>query len=239
MAVAPWSLNTVVQLTLLGTYQNNRIANVFNFEASAVQDALLVTDELASDWAQVVAEDWRDNLQTAWLACVANAYTLESIRGQVVERPNQVMRRLGARDVTPAAPAAGTAGTTSSTPSTCAVIRWKSTAADRGSRGRTYVSPLFQTWTSAGVLQTAGLTAMNAFADAMLTRYKITVAAFQGGFLTVYSRPMQERYSIRRVAGVPTVSARGSHNGNSTAVLSRQVDTILRQQRRRELGVGI
>lgn len=238
MAVGPWTHNTVGQITILGTYATNRIANVFNFEASEVEEGLMLNDELATEWISELLTDFRTTLETLWLACLPSGYAIESYRGQVVERPGNVAHRLGAVEISPAGTGAGTGGATISSTMACAVIRWKSTSASRSCRGRTYVGPLQSAWETGSLLQAAGKTALEAFADGMLGRYKVITGTNQAAHFSVYSRPLEHVYSIRRLAGVPTVTDRGSYDGNITNVTSRQVDTILRSQRRRELGVG-
>jgi hypothetical protein len=245
MVHAAWSHNTMAELVLIGSGAGSaQIVNVHCFEASAVEEALFGGDAGANTSAIALRDDWIANLKTAWLAChngAAGGYTLNIVGVQIVERPGLVSHRLGRQD---SVLTSGNIGTDIATPplpaEDAAVIRWKSLIATRHARGRTYVAPISSTTSSvAGVLTAGQVTALDAYATALRARYKPT-GAHDSWNLTVYSRPYDNPHGnyVKRVAGALTVVPKPDYAGNSNFVIAHAVDTTIRSQRRRQVGVG-
>jgi hypothetical protein len=241
MAHGPWSHKTLMAMVLRGRCNAQDIVNVFHFEASAVEDATFVTDELARASAAAMITDWRTNLMPAWLACATADYTLPIVSVQVLERNGLVNHKLSPSETTYTTGIAGTYTATSAGTSISAagVIRWKSTLAGKSHRGRTYLvnPPPAGTGSNLGNLVSNAKALYETFADAMIARYAPSGTHDNWNF-TVYSRPYDVRYDVDHTVVPPVIVARPAYDGNSTFITARQVDTVLRQQRKRELGVG-
>jgi hypothetical protein len=246
MVHAAWSHNTMAELVLIGHGSSSlQIVNVHAFEASAVEEALFGGDAGANTSAIALRDDWIANLKTLWLAChnaTGDAYKLDTVGVQIVERPGQVSHRLGRQDSTLTSANTGTMGSSGGPlpAEVAAVIRWKSLVATRHARGRTYVAPLDETLGSSNGLVSAGLiTALDAYATALRARYKPT-GAHDSWNLTIYSRPYDNPHGdyVKRVGGTLTVVSKPDYAGNSNFVIAHSVDGILRSQRRRQVGVG-
>lgn len=234
-----WGHNDTAALVLHGRQASNDVVNVFHLECDSVQQALNTSDAASQAAFDSVLDDWRTNVMSLWLACINSTYTLPRISVQVVERLGQFEHRLSPTERTYSTSIAGTAGGGSHAITTAGIIRWKTPVAGKSHRGRTYVPEPTESQQANGVLGATAQAAYSAFADAMLARY----AAGGGGTfphfsLTIYSRPYTLSHLVRRVAGVPTVFPIGPYDGNSTNCTAKTVDTSLRVQRRRELGVG-
>jgi hypothetical protein len=241
MVHAAWGLATIFRMSLLARCESQNIVNVFHIEATPTHEVTLDTDAKATASGANLAADWNTSLKTAFLAQLPTDYSLQVVRVQVVERPNQVDRVLLASDIVTGLPAPGTNGAVADDMTTAAVIKWKTLQAGRHSRGRTYIGPLNDTQTTLGILNTP--TPFNAFKDAMITRYTGAGAGVTAGWaFTVYSRPYNAphgAYTIRVPGqGLTVVNNTVDYNGTSTYITGGQVDLTLRTQRRRQLGVG-
>lgn len=245
MVHAAWSHNTMAELVLIGIGGGSaQIVNVHCFEASAVEEALFLNDGLANTSAIALRDDWIANLKPTWLAChngAADGYALGTVGVQIVERPGLVSHRLGRQDSILTSGNLGTDTSAACMPAEdAAVIRWKSLVATRHARGRTYVAPISVSTTSThGNISPAQVTALDAYAAALRTRYKPT-GAHDSWNLTVYSRPYDNPHGdyVKRVGGALTVVSKPDYAGNSNFVIAHAVDNIIRSQRRRQVGVG-
>jgi len=241
MVHAAWARNTICRLSLIGRCQGQTIVNVFHFEATTVHEATLGSDVVAQTSGATLATDWNTNLKTAYLAQLSSDYTLQTIRSQIVERPGQTDHILLATDNVTGLPGAGTSGAASDDMSTAVVIKWKSVLAGRHSRGRTYIGPVQEIISAAGLVSSA--TPFTAFKDAMITRYTGLGAGVVAGWnFTVYSRPYNAPHGAYTVrvpgSGLTVVNNTTDYDGDSNFITSGKVDTILRTQRRRQIGVG-
>lgn len=255
MVHGAWAQRTVFQLSLIGSSNGQSIVNVHHFQATPANEALLLNDGLAQTSAQALVNDWQANLQTLWLACHLATYSLVRRRVQVLERPANVSHRLVAIDDTDSLPAAGTFDPSQGAvglqedQTAAAVIRWATAVAGRSHRGRSYVGPISSGQIDNGVIAATAITAINAYAQAMITRYTGAGAGSVLGWdLGIYSRPYSNtglpagqapeyQYTKRTGSGL-TVITPPDYNGNFTNATGATVDTTARVQRRRELGVG-
>jgi len=239
MVHAAWAHRRIGQMVLHGRGASQDMVTVFNFEDDSVEEAVIASDADAQAAFDTIVGDWRTNVMSSWLACMASDYTLPRITMQVLEANGSVDHRLVPTEHNYTTSITGTYSATgaTNTTTTCGIIRWKTPLAGKSHRGRTYVP--FPGTTAAGQLASAAQTAYATFADAMLARY----AAGGGGTfphfsLTIYSRPYNDHLIYKKVLGVKSVVSSGDYAGNSTNVTARYVDATLRVQRRRELGVG-
>jgi hypothetical protein len=240
-----WAHNTIVELVLIGLAGSQQIINVHAFEASAAHEALNPSDAAIDTSAQALRDDWITNCITTYRAIHGPAWSLTTVGSQVVERPTLVSHRLGRQDRTNAPmPAAGTGSSLGGDLpySDAVVLRWRSLVASRHARGRTYFGGLGSEARSLGpplVVSAAEIAAMNAYGAAMLARYR-PGGAYPDWNLTIYSRPYDNPHGdyAKRVGGALVVVSKPDYTGNSNFITSYQPDTVLRVQRRREVGVG-
>ena len=240
----PWpGTGSLAQLSLIGVCQGQAVVNVFHFTAPAATEAAFASDADRITWATALAADFRTNVRASWLAAHTLDYFLNVIRAQVLEVPGQVEHRLSAVDDTTGAPAVGTAASGADDMSTAIVVKWRTALASRKTRGRTYIGPVPETATDQGKIigASAYVGAINTWLTAF-DRYINGGAGVVAGYqLVVYSRPYSApagAYTVR-VGGVIQIrNDIANYDGKATSVLGHSVDTILRAQRRREIGVG-
>lgn len=237
MVHAAWPSRHICQLSLIGLAGGQQIVTRHAFEAPGVVDATLINDTLRMAWAASVRADWRTNMLTLFRAAQSIQYSLTLIRVQVVEATGLFEHRLVGQDDGAGLPLAGTFADNLGPLTTCGVIRWRSATAGRHQRGRSYfVTP--QTQMIGGQLQAAYATALAAYGNALVVRYGANAPTFADATLTVYSRPFNNNYYVKRVGGVPEVQHQIDYAGNSTNVTAAAVDPTARSQRRREVGRG-
>lgn len=241
MPHGPWAKNTIFQLTIQATALGQRIVNVHHFEATGVMEATLIGDVLKLTACQQLIDAWQAAAYTQWRACHNAQYVVNMLRCQVVEVRNQVSRKLVPIEEIQSSGNTGTdAATQVDDTASSAVIKWRSTVAGKSHRGRTYLGPLPQTWTQDGVLQSAGVTAANAYGTAMIGAYGASAGTDPNYRLTIYSRPYNHLEYGYATGKNPnrTWFYPPDYDGDSTNVVNHSVDPTLRTQRRRELGVG-
>lgn len=250
-----WGQRTLFQLSLIGSSNGQSIVNVHHFQSTPANEALLVSDAAAQVSAQALVDDWQANLQASWLGCHLLQYTLVTRRIQILERPGNVSHRLVALDDNNGLPTAGTydpgdgSGGLLEDQQAAAVVRWVTNIAGRSHRGRSYIGPLPSSQINNGVVSAPNLAVINTYAQAMITRYTGAGAGSVLGWdLCVYSRPYSNtglpagatpeyQYTKRTGTGL-TVITPPDYDGNATNITSANVDSTMRVQRRRQLGVG-
>jgi hypothetical protein len=238
---APWAKNHIIQISLIGACGGQQIVNVHHFQANDATDANLITDALRQGAVTTLVNLWNSNEKTEWLAAKPQAYTLNMIRGQMIECKTFKSRRLVPVELTLSSGNAGTAAdTTIDDFHTAGVIRWRSAIAGKSSRGRSYVGPLPDNFTNSGQLAAPGVTALSAYGAAMQDAYFESDTPDPTWRLTVYSRPYDyQEYGYVRGSG-PSRDWYWppDYNGDANNVMTYAIDTTLRTQRRREIGVG-
>jgi hypothetical protein len=240
MVHSAWTHRTLARITMNGRFSGNAIVNVFHFEATTVSEATFTTDAAAQAALLALLADFTTTQTTTFLAIHSPGYTLQGLTGQILERPSNVSHALTAADYTTGYPKAGTnpfpdIGSTA----VAAVIKWRSLVAGKSHRGRTYVGPIPENDTTSGILAGNGPTRMGAFLTSMMNVYGPTGTNLDWR-LTVYSRPYDyPEYGYVKGSGPNRqMYFPPDYAGDSSNVLSGSVDTTLRTQRRREIGVG-
>lgn len=233
-----WGHRTMAQLTYLGICQGQRVANVFAFEASTATEVFEWTDALRQTSLATLMSDFDTAIRTAYKACLPTDYTLQKLRGQIVEVPSQYEHRLSAQETTMPAGQVGTAANASGNLPSAAVIKWTSTIAGRSHRGRTFVGPIETGGVLAGSLVAGTITYVTALKTALINNFSVSVVPAVNWAFTVYSRPLDVRYTKTPGSSPPTWVNQGPYDGNSSNILAGTVDTVGRTQRRREIGVG-
>jgi hypothetical protein len=237
----PWTKRRICQLSIIGAASGSQFVTTHHFEAEATFDtALNISDEAAQAAGTDLANAWITAVKPEYLACCGNNYGMLTVRAQILERNGQFRHRLVPTEV--ASTGAGTASSGQPGPDLEAAmcIRWRSVQAGKRHRGRSYLGPVPPAMISGGVLNTLHLAAGMAYVTAMLAEWGPSGTAPLNWRLTVYSRPYNNGEY-----GYPT----GSHPnkmfhypedyaGNSTWVTSGSPDSVLRSQRRRQVGVG-
>lgn len=240
MAHGPWTHNTLIQLNIIGTTFGQQLVNVHCFEASAVQEATYTSDADRVVDAGLLADDWIANGKTTYLNCKTPEYTLNRVVAQVLEVKNQTSHRLSSVERSVATANTGTDAIASDEAYSSVVLRWRGVIAGKHHQGRTYMGPVSGAYIADGRLSTAGQGRFNAYRDAMIARYAVGGTKALVWIFTVYSRPynMGEYQYATRKTGSLTVVTPPDYSGDSSNITSASTDTILRLQRRRELGVG-
>ena len=235
-----WAHNTLMRLAILGVCQGQNVVGVHHMEATGTQEGVFTDDESRRSWADGIAADWNTNCKSAWLGAHTSDYTLLSLQSQVLERPTLYEHKLTPTDRTPSSPVVGTIGAPADDMTTSVVIKWRSTLAGKSHRGRSYIGPLSDTQSDQGRLVTAQTTLYTAYLNVMISRYTGASPLFVGANLTIYSRPYDTgdyQYVRRGPSGLEIVTP-PDYAGNSTFVTNGALDSILRTQRRRQIGVG-
>lgn len=241
-----WTHRTLLQLSLIGAADGNQIVNTFHFEATSTTEASLTSDSVANTLAAALAADWNTNLKTAFLAQLFSNYTLNEVRAQVLERPGNFEHRLASQSVFLTSGNTGTDGSAGiALPhSSCVDIKWRSAGGGRHARGRSFISPIQsgRATTNAQQVLNPNTSLYNTFAQAMLTRYiQSTGTNTLTVDFTIYNRPYSAPKGAyaKRVGGVLTVvNNTTDYDGDVNHILTAVVDPVIRQQRRREQGVG-
>jgi len=236
-----WAHNTIYQLSILATQQGQRIVNVHHFEATALADGAATLDVAKLALCQTLIDAWQAAAYTQWKALHIAGYVVNTLRAQVVQVRGQVDKMLVPVEETQSSSNLGTdTDLNIDDMVSSANIKWRSTTAGKKHRGRTYVGPLPTGWTLNGMLQSTGVTACNAYGNAMISTFGVTAGSSADFRLTIYSRPynhLEYGYATgknpNRIWYYPP-----DYDGDSTNVVNFVVDPILRTQRRREIGVG-
>lgn len=231
MPLPPWTHRAIAQLAVNGTLNGQRVVNVFAFEHK-IPD--LASDDLRFAWSQELMDAWISACQPAYLACLSASYNLDRLTCQVVQ-PNRLVPAEHAYSV--ATP--GTVASSSAPPSVAAVIKWRSNLAGKSHRGRSYLPGVPAVgWYTNGVIDVANRAVYQTFITDMLDAFGPLGTEGLSDF-TIYSRPDPDPQWVKRVGGNLVVEhGPADYGGNSTHVISGALDPNLRQQRRREVGVG-
>jgi len=242
MAHNPWGYRTVCQLSVIGQAFGVQIVNVFHFEASGDDEADFINDQAAQAAGATLAQGWITARKASYLACVSTDYAMVMVRSQILERPGQFEHRLTPIEVPSSGAGTGGQATGPAEDAVIAgVIRWRTPQAGKSHRGRNYFGPLAQGWRQNGLLATEGVTNLTTFKDGMITAYGQTSPVPRTSWtMTVYSRPYdQGEYGYVTGSGANRqFNYPEDYSGNRTNIVLGAVDPVLRNQRRRQIGVG-
>jgi hypothetical protein len=236
----PWPDRTICQLAIMGSAGGNSIVNVLHFQASPVLQAAISTDAAAQLAVGTLVDDWWTNMAASWRGCHPDAYTVNMLRGQILERTGFFRRRFTPVERIYTTNNQGTSGGAVNNYTVSGVVRWRTALAGKRFRGRTYIGPLTVVQVSAGRLSASGAAEINTFADAHVDRYGTGGVPPDLWIQTIYSKPYNKfeyQYTQRGPTGLVIVSP-DDYAGNAEDVTTYAVDSILRSQRRREVGVG-
>jgi hypothetical protein len=240
MPHASWGDRTVAQLSIIGRAFGQSVVNVFHFQAEPTLEATFLTDDIARSATETLLEDWQTNLMSPWRGCHNGEYSVLMLRAQVLERPSNYEHRLTPTEVAITSGGAGLDAGNAVNATGSGVIRWRTARAGKRYRGRSYVGPVTSSWSENGVLTSDYITLLNTFGNAMKTRYGAGGLPADTWVQTIYSRPFdQGDYGYpqgthpNRVFFYPDAYA-----GDATNVTDFAIDTTLRSQRRRQIGVG-
>jgi hypothetical protein len=203
------AVNDIYRLRVHCRLHGGEVINVWHF----------VEDLPAPAGAQTLADDVRDNMGTTLRARASNEMVFE-----YVEAVKLVP--YGDGPVTAPWPGGtlGTAAGNCATGTVCEVITVYTSQIGRRHRGRMYLSGLLGTRMSSGLATTTQTTATQAFATAFATRYMVV------GHPGFFSFGIWSRVIAGPDPPWPTDAF--------TRATSLTVRTILRNQRRRQIGVG-
>jgi hypothetical protein len=238
----PWAFRSLLQLSIIGTAFGSQIVNVHHFEASADDEADFTNDQTAQAAGLTFLNGWVTGQKDEYLGCVSSDYQMVMLRAQILERPGLREHRLTPSEVPSSG--AGTGGVALGTAENAivsGVVRWRTPQAGKHHRGRTYFGPIAAPWQSNGLLVAAGVTALTAYKDVMVAAYGQTTPVPRTTWcMTIYSKPFDHGEYGYPTGRNPTRTFfyPQDYNGNSTNVTTGAVDPVLRNQRRRQIGVG-
>jgi hypothetical protein len=235
-----WPDRTVAQLTVIGQALGAQIVLTHHFQANTTLEGTFVSDSVAATSALGLATAWIAGQKTAYLACLASSYSMLTVKSQIVERPGTWRHRLTPDETPSTGTGTGNSASPTSNAQTAIVLRWRTARAGKSYRGRSYLGPIADGWMSSGLVAAGGITAAGAYGTAMLTAYGALTVPEPTWVLTVYSRPynygeygyLQGRNPSRTFHYPP------EYAGDATNITTRSVDSVLRVQRRRQIGVG-
>jgi hypothetical protein len=236
----PWTHRTLFQLVIAGDSLGNQVVNVLHFEASTVKETSYATDQDAINDAGALADDWVTGMMATWRPAHGSEYAVRLITCQVLERPGNFRHRLSPVERPLTTNNNGTANVAAVNPSVSSVLRWRTPIAGKSHRGRMYLGPIPSDWQTNGRLHAIAQGPIGNFGTAHLARYGVGGSQANSWVQTVYSRPYNEgeyQYATRK-GGTLHIVTPVDYAGNSTNVTTYVLDTILRVQRRREVGVG-
>jgi hypothetical protein len=240
MAHAAWAKRTIARLSIIGQCQSQKVVAVHHFQATTAREASMTDDAAAVTWAQTIATAWLANCKASYLAAHTQDFTLLNVQSQVLERPANVDHRLTAVDNTPTGGVVGTIGANAEDMVSAVVLKWSTTLAGKSHRGRTYIGPLSATQMDAGLLVAGQVPLYTAVVTALLGQFGPAGAQVIDTRLTIYSRPYNKfEYGYVKGSGADRAWFwPEDYNGDATDVTAGAVDTVLRSQRRRQIGVG-
>ena len=235
-----WPKNSLMQLTIIGSALGSQIVMTHHFETQQTNESANASDALMQASAEAVAATWITDLKSVYLACLANTYGMTMVRAQVLERPGLWRHRLTPTETATTGAGTGQGGFPANDNTTAGVMRWRTPQAGKAFRGRSYIGPIQDGWQNAGRLQSAGVAALDAYRTAMFAKWGPTAPPTPVWRLTVYSRPYNNGEYGYPTGHHPnkTFKYPPDYAGNSTWVTTGSTDSVLRVQRRRELGVG-
>ena len=202
------------QVTIEGSQEGQRIANVLNFEA------VTAIDDVELRLIAALAECFVTNL----LPVLSSKYTLEQIRWK------QTKPVLGVEHITiPAGAGAGGGAATALPTMNAACISIRTNEGGRSKRGRMYIGGIPESATTDSKFDTGGAfwAALIAFCACVITKFVAGDPPAANTFqLEVYSRKIGGASFPYQAAGF-------------TAVVSMTPDTVVATQRSRKLARGV
>jgi hypothetical protein len=236
----PWPGRTIFQIALIGSAHGSQIVNTLHFQAGSAIIPPIMSDDVAFAASEELAALWETVGLATWKSCHPTDYALNMIRCQVIERPGEYKKRLTPVEMVPTGGAAAGSASSSEEMSAAAVVRWRTTLAGKRFRGRMYIGPLPANYSDNGRLATAGMTTVNAHALALKNAFAVGGSSHNEFALTIYSRSYNEgEYGYPQgVHPSKSFFYPPDYAGNATNVTTYAVDSVLRTQRRRQIGVG-
>lgn len=237
----PWAHNTLFSLSIHGRYDGQTIVNTWHFEATGAKEVEMANDDLNRiDAAADLLADWNTVCKPFWLSCFGNGYTVETLRCQPLEAPGVKEHRLSPAETSPGGVGSWDSTNQTAEPGSVAgVLRWRTNIASRSHRGRTYLVLTVSNMRDHGSAVQSWVNAIDLFGQAMRDAYGNATLPNNGTFLTIYSKPYDYAAWTYRADGKLYVHEAGPYVGNSTLVTGHHTDPILRNQRRRQRGVGV
>jgi hypothetical protein len=236
----PWQQPTVAQLTLIGVADTSQIVNTHFFLCTGVQEAILTSDAAAITWSNTVATAWVTSAKSAWMNCHGSDYTLQLVKAQVIERPGNWRHKLTPVELVQTTGNVGGVSGGAAANQVSAVVKWRTTSASKHTRGRSYIGPTPSSHTADGTIPTGGRPVYEAYITAMIGQFGAAGANNANYTMCIYSRPYNQGEYGYPQGRNPTRTwfYPPDYAGLATPVTAGVLDTILRTQRRRELGVG-
>lgn len=204
------------ELAIKGLVQGQQIVTTHYFRAEA-----------AGDLTALIATDWVTDCKALYRTMQPTDYTMTELFCRQINPPGPA----GA-DLALVAPNGGNAANASGALNAAAVITWTTAYVGRSRRGRSFIGPLQQGGALLGSLAAVEVTNKTNYAAQMLASFG------SGGTRAADCRFVIWSHKIAGSFGQNPPPAMGSPTSASAYVQGFRVNTIVRSQRRRELGVG-
>lgn len=225
MPIAPME---VLELAVRAVINNHEHVNTFHFRSKTGGEDVVM---------QTLAEDFRDNMLTPYVAGKSNALNVHTISVRAVEQTPQ-----RGHDLNLVPWRAGTLAVPAAAPQLAMCISWRTATLGRASRGRSFLGGWGDEAELSGNWSEAAVNSAKAFAEAMLARYRVGLAttAFDFG---IFNRPLPARQGVRRTIDANGVRGTAVYTlpprpRDFKGILAYRVDGRARTQRRRALGTG-
>lgn len=235
-----WPHRTIFQLSIIGSALGSMIVNVHHFQLGDVLEVPGLTDEGRITQATALANKWLTSCKNNYLSAKTSDYTLNMVKCQPIEKPGNRNYRLSPVELAQTSANQGLGSGSVEELHSAGVIRWRTPRAGKQFRGRTYLGPIPREYMTDGRLNSVGNQFVGGYMTDLFDEFGLGGTSYNDWALTIYSRPFDEG-----TYGYP----RGSHpnreihypedyDGNATNVTGRSLDTVVRSQRRRQIGVG-
>lgn len=186
-----------------------------------------VRAESAGDHSTTIPTAWNTTAKGAWLAQLPAAYSLQVLACRQINPVGPV-----GVEFTPTGTIVGTTVTQPSTLVACGVIKWTTSYVGRSRRGRTFYGPLGGDQYTGGNLIAGVRTNIQAYVTALLGLWGTGGSDSANNRLVVWSRTIAENISQSPPPAI------GDPASAAAYIMAGSAQSIVRTQRRRELGVG-
>lgn len=202
-----------------------------SIRATCLSQQIVATHHLramaAGDLSVAIPTAWNTTCKASWLAQLPAAYSLVILACRQINPAGPV-----GVEFTPTGTIVGTTATQPSSLVACGVMKWTTAYVGRSRRGRTFYGPLGGDQYTGGNVLAGTKTNMQAYITALLGLWGAAGSDAANARLVIWSR------TIAGPGGQPIPPAMGDPASASAYVLAGSAQTIVRTQRRRELGVG-
>lgn len=203
------AVGDIYEVVWMMTMDNQQLRMVRHYQLLSFTGGTPASDTVVAIGCNVAMT----NISTTLKSQLATTWALVAVKSQ---RTYPLPRTFGALSTVNAGP--GTAAGTALPAECCGVIRLTTDFAGKKYRGRSYISGLITTYASASSLSAAGLTAVSTIG----TQLAINCVGLSAGITYTFS---------------PVITHKATP-GSIVTINNTNTDTVIRSQRRRQVGKG-